>query len=78
VEQARELLAAGCRLGQGYGILPPVPEARLLQWLRQPSQAMAALHDAPEAGPAADTSDRSGLRQEPGHGRRGLTPAGRV
>ena len=34
--QARELLAAGCTLGQGYGILPPVPEAQLIDWLRQP------------------------------------------
>jgi diguanylate cyclase (GGDEF)-like protein/PAS domain S-box-containing protein len=78
VEQARELLAAGCRLGQGYGILPPVPEARLLQWLRQAPQPGVALRDAPEAAPAARTADRGGLRQEPGHGRLGLTPAGRV
>jgi diguanylate cyclase (GGDEF)-like protein/PAS domain S-box-containing protein len=33
--QARAVLAAGCTLGQGYGILPPVPEAQLLDWLRQ-------------------------------------------
>jgi EAL domain-containing protein (putative c-di-GMP-specific phosphodiesterase class I) len=33
--QADELLAAGCTLGQGYGILPPVDLGTLLDWLQR-------------------------------------------
>lgn len=33
---ARALLAVGCTLGQGFGILPPVPLPTLLRWLAQP------------------------------------------
>lgn len=38
VAQARELLAASCSVGQGYGILRPAPEPQLLDWLRRPPQ----------------------------------------
>jgi EAL domain-containing protein (putative c-di-GMP-specific phosphodiesterase class I) len=39
--QARALRQAGCTLAQGYGILPPVPEAQFLDWLRQPARPVA-------------------------------------
>lgn len=45
--QARELLAAGCELGQGYGILPPVEEEDLHDWLRRPPRRFA--EPAPDA-----------------------------
>lgn len=33
--QPSELLAAGCGLGQGYGILRPVEQTELMRWLQQ-------------------------------------------
>jgi EAL domain-containing protein (putative c-di-GMP-specific phosphodiesterase class I) len=38
--QAHALVAAGCALGQGYAIAPPVPEAQWLDWLRQPPRPL--------------------------------------
>jgi diguanylate cyclase (GGDEF)-like protein/PAS domain S-box-containing protein len=42
LQQAEILLASGCNVGQGYGILPPVPEDRWLHWLQQPPRPMPA------------------------------------
>ena len=51
--QARELLAAGCTLAQGYGILPPVAEPQLLDWLNRPPASGAEAVDGATGGAAA-------------------------
>ncbi len=52
LEHARELLARGCRLAQGYGIARPMPPEALAEWLahwpeRSDWQALARQREAP-------------------------------
>jgi diguanylate cyclase (GGDEF)-like protein/PAS domain S-box-containing protein len=63
--QARELLAAGCTLGQGYGICRPVEAEGFVAWLLQPQRPFAEVPLTPSAALTARTSPAARAARAP-------------